>query len=425
MKPNLHPFRLLACFLFGFTACASSEGASCLPAEPPAWEPALPEKFPNGVRVPTLHETYPNFVVCDGDAARLERVFEKGLRGEPLVIAVIGGSITQGAHAGSRERQWGRVLADWFCHVFPKSKVEYVNAGIGATGSAYAAFRVEKDVCVRKPDVVGVEFAVNDPDDEATTEYNEGLIRHLLKTPTRPFVFQLSMVSRTRVSRQNRHIPVSRHYGIPHFSFRDAFLPLFESGKLTHKDLARDELHPDEVGHPYMAALVCRYLNGKLADYLKAGRKPKSVPRLPDVPLVGTLFDTGSVVLADEIKILENHGFSLEKNSANKAWKGKGLCGKAVGDSVTFEVEAASCSLLYFCINGPMGRAHVTVDGGAPICLDGWFAATWGGYTPIVQLWKNRSGRHVVKVEIDGKTSDRKTNGHFFEIDAILTASPE
>lgn len=37
-----------------------------------AWQFPLPEKFPSGVRVPSLDETWPNFVVRDGNDARLD-----------------------------------------------------------------------------------------------------------------------------------------------------------------------------------------------------------------------------------------------------------------------------------------------------------------------------------------------------------------
>jgi len=387
----------------------------------PSWEPTMPERFPSGVRVPPLDETYPNFIVRDGNVARLERVFAKGLRGDPLTVAVIGGSITSGAKAGARERQWGYVLTEWFRHAFPKSKVEYVNAGVGATGSGYAVYRVEKDVCAKGADVVGVEFAVNDPDEPISTEYNEGLVRHLLASSKQPFVFQLSMVSKTRRNVQARHVPVSAHYDIPHFSYRDAFLPLFEAGKLTHRDLAKDELHPDEIGHPYMAALVCRYLNGKLAAYLAAKRAPMPVPALPEKPLVGHTFDTGRVVALDEAKIVENCGFELGTN-ARLRYLGKVLAGTKPGDRVTLEVDSPTCAILYYKINGPMGRAKVSVDGGKPMVLDGWFDQTWGGYTPLCVLWRDRPGRHLVTVEIQGDTSDRASGGHRFEISALLTA---
>lgn len=388
-----------------------------------AWQFPLPEKFPSGVRVPTLDETYPNFVARDGDTSRLEHVFAKGLRGEPIVVAVIGGSITSGARASRRELQWGAVLADWFRHAFPKSEVTYVNAGIGATGSNYATHRVENDVCSKKPDVVGVEFAVNDAADKSTTEFNEGLVRHLLKCPTHPFVFQLGMMSKGCMNRMAYHMPVSKHYDIPHFSYRNAFFPLISAGKLAHTDLAKDELHPDDIGHPYVGALVGRYMDVKLAAFLAANRKPAAIPPLPAKPLVGTTFDTGRVWTVDKLKILENAGFTPGVHPRNNWWKRHGGALRAAkpGDKLVIEVDAPTCAMLFYRIQGPSGMARVSVDGKNVCVCDSWFDQTWGGFTPYKLLWRDKPGRHVVAIEVLEKTNPEST-GHEFEIDAILTA---
>lgn len=399
-------------------------GLACLlSASLPAWQFPLPEKFPSGVRVPTLDETYPNFVVRDGNAARLERVFAKGIRGEPIVVAVIGGSITSGARATRRELQWGYVLADWFRHAFPKSEVTYVNAGIGATGSNYAVHRVEADVCAKSPDVVGVEFAVNDPNVEATTEFNEGLVRHLLKCPTHPFVFQVSMMSKGCHNSMQRHLPVSEHYDIPQFSYRNAFYPLISAGKMKHTDIAKDELHPDSVGHPYVGALVGRYLDGKLAAFKKANRAPAAIPPLPAKPLVGTSFDTGRILKVADLKVIENKGFTNGTHPRNHTWKknGGGLRATKPGSRISVEIDAPTCSLLFYRINGPSGIARVSVDGKETCKCDAWFNQTWGGYTPYQLLWRDRPGRHVVTIEVLDEKNPGSA-GNEFEVDAFLTA---
>ena len=45
---------------------------------------------------------------------------------------------------------------------FPHSETRLVNAGLGGTGSLSGAFRVQRDLLQAEPDVVIVEFAVND-----------------------------------------------------------------------------------------------------------------------------------------------------------------------------------------------------------------------------------------------------------------------
>ena len=42
------------------------------------------------------------------------------------------------------------------------SKINFINAGVGATGSNYCAFRVRRELLTQNPDFVLVKFAVND-----------------------------------------------------------------------------------------------------------------------------------------------------------------------------------------------------------------------------------------------------------------------
>ena len=100
------------------------------------WVGELPAKFASGAAVPALGTTGPKAQLVAGDWTRFERVWARLDRGEPIRIAVIGGSITQGAGASKVENQWGQKFAAGWRRAFPKCRIDFVNAGIGATGSA-------------------------------------------------------------------------------------------------------------------------------------------------------------------------------------------------------------------------------------------------------------------------------------------------
>ena len=101
--------------------------------------------------------------------------------------------------------------------------------------------------------------------------------------------------------------------------------------------------------------------------------------------------------------------------------RGGGLVARKPGDRLVVEVDAPTCALLFYRIQGPSGMAQISVDG-KPVCTcDGWFAQTWGGYTPYQLLWRDSPGRHVVTIEVLEK-SNPKSTGHEFEVDAFLTA---
>lgn len=104
----------------------------------------------------------------------LPRVASRLAAGEDVGIAYIGGSIT--------EQDGYRVYsADWFRQQYPSASVHEINAAIGGTPSYLGAFRFGQDVLSRSPDLVVVEFAVNDLVQSATETQRsmEGMVRQL------------------------------------------------------------------------------------------------------------------------------------------------------------------------------------------------------------------------------------------------------
>ena len=127
-------------------------------------------------------------LVNSGDHHRLIRVMEKARRGEELCIAFLGGSITEGYSSSRHENCYAARIFAWWQQSFPQSRMRYVNAGIGGTGSDYGAARAKRDVLSEKPDVVFVDFSVNDAANEFYKECYEGLLRKLLGGPGQPAV---------------------------------------------------------------------------------------------------------------------------------------------------------------------------------------------------------------------------------------------
>jgi hypothetical protein len=95
-------------------------------------------------------------LVRTGDRARMQRVMVRASQGDPVTVAVIGGSITAGAAATQQEKRFGNLVAQWWRLNFPRAKIRFVNAGIGATGSDYGALRAERDLLSKQPDFVVV-----------------------------------------------------------------------------------------------------------------------------------------------------------------------------------------------------------------------------------------------------------------------------
>src|SRR5579864_5387113 len=97
--------------------------------------------------------------------------------GSNLKVAYFGGSIT--AQPG-----WRPKTLAYFQKTWPAARFSEINAAIGGTGSDLGVFRLAQDVLVKKPDLLFVEFAVNDggaaPDQ--IRRCMEGIVRQTWRT---------------------------------------------------------------------------------------------------------------------------------------------------------------------------------------------------------------------------------------------------
>src|ERR1035441_4869521 len=219
-------------------------------------------------------------LVSLGDTARLQRALFKSRRGETVSLGMIGGSITQGAGASQPERRYGDLVAAWWRKTFPQAKIEYVNAGIGATGSDYGALRAKRDLLSHHPDFVVVEYAVNDSDNDAAAETLEGLVRQILGEPNSPAVMLLFTMNQSGGNAQKAHAKVGWHYDLPMVSFRDALWPEIEQGRMKWGDVEADVVHPNDRGHAYCAKFIIQVLEKVLGE-VAAGALPRQIKPTP------------------------------------------------------------------------------------------------------------------------------------------------
>lgn len=102
----------------------------------------------------------------------LHNTFAKLNNGERLTAAYIGGSVTQMGRNTDPFNGWRDNVSDWFRANFG-GRLDEINAGIPGTGSTPGATRYQTDVLNYNPDLVFIEFAINDDDSVSnTTIYN-------------------------------------------------------------------------------------------------------------------------------------------------------------------------------------------------------------------------------------------------------------
>ncbi|HPO15237.1 MAG TPA: SGNH/GDSL hydrolase family protein [Candidatus Hydrogenedentes bacterium] len=359
-------------------------------------------------------------LVSMGDTARLHAVMQKAKKGKPVTVAVLGGSITQGAMASKEEYRYGNRVAQWWRDTFPKSDITFVNAGIGATGSDIGAHRLKEHLLSKKPDFVVVEYGVNDLINPKFAETLEGVLRQILKQKNHPAVALLFMMDQAGNNVQEMQQPIGAHYSLPMVSFRDALWPEIQAGRIAWNDIEADAVHPNDRGHEYAAKFIIHVLQ-EAADTFPDGGKHKKIAALP-APKTANAFECTSMLNANSLKPVQNNGWETFADPDFNQYFGAGWKSSTPGSTLEFKVKGRVISVLFFRIKGAMGIAEAHVDDGPPIKMDAWFDQTWGGYTPLQLVACDLTpGKHRLKIRLL-EEKNPNSEGYEFRIHAIMTA---
>ena len=154
----------------------------------------------------------------------LPNFFKKAFRGDSITVAYLGGSITA--------QEGYRVLSfNWFQKQFQNAKFHQVDAAIGGTDSKFGVFRLQEHVLRYKPDLVFVEFAVNDGRQvrEQILRSMEGIVREIWEqNPKTDICFVYTLSEQFVGILEKQQLPpsvlameeVARHYGIPSINYQ-------------------------------------------------------------------------------------------------------------------------------------------------------------------------------------------------------------
>lgn len=323
---------------------------------------------------------------------RLKNLMKRATNGESLVIGFLGGSITQGSLSSTPKNCYAYLVYEWWKKSFPNAAFSFVNGGIGGTTSHYGGARAWKDVLCYRPDIVTVDFSVNDDANEFFEETYEGTLRRLLAAPSAPAVVVLNNVFYdTGKNAQDYHNRIADHYGIPHVSIKDTVYPDVESGKIVRADITPDNLHPNDKGHRLVADEICKLLDSIKAEVEEetiAGEniegkstKTEASVLLP-APLTENAYEHSRLIqIQDNEAILD--GFlvdPIEKKGMLDIFK-NGWTAAHTNDKISFEIECSCLAVQYRkSVQQPVPKAKAVIDGDEAhaVILDGNFTEDWG-----------------------------------------------
>ena len=189
---------------------------------------------------------YESSIYSMGNTYRLTKKLEAAENGEKLTMAYLGGSITEG-------KKYSSPFSNYVKSTFANGGFTEVNAGLSGTSSVVGLVRSEENIVSKNPDIVFIEFSVNDHEDIMYKKSFESVIKKFLDLPNEPAVIILINRAKGGFSSQKQMIPVGENFDVPIISMDTALTKAFNSGFLTTGDYFSDEYHPHDKGGQLIA----------------------------------------------------------------------------------------------------------------------------------------------------------------------------
>ena len=344
-------------------------------------------------------------LVVRGSWGKLQQCMKKAAAGQPITLAFLGGSITQGSLASAAENCYACRVFKWWQQTFPESQMTFVNAGIGGTTSQFGVARVEEDALAYGPDFVLMEFSVNDENTPHFRETYEGLVRRLLSSGT-ALMLMNNVCYDSGYSAEEMHLQVAQHYNLPSVSMKSTLYAALQRGELKNRDITPDDLHPNDLGHELVAKVITCFLE-------QVRRAPWEVPQeapLP-APLTANRYERSCRYQAhNSAPVLQ--GFlpdTAPQHHITEIFR-KGFTAWEKGASATFFVEGTCIGVQYRkSVTQPTPIARITVDGEHEMLLDGNFKETWGDCLYLDTVAEGLDNKeHTVTVELVQTHEDDK-----------------
>lgn len=339
-------------------------------------------------------------VTNEGNLARLALAMEKSQAGEEVTIAFIGGSITQGSSA-STENQYVTQVTNWWEENL--GAVNCINAGVGATDSYLGVHRVDRDVLSKTPDVIFIEFAVNDTNSVFNKYTYDSLLLKCLKAENAPAVVLLMMTQEDGTSLEEVHSKLGTYYDLPVLSYRSMVYKEVAAGNITWSDISPDNIHPNDVGHTILARMITNYLED-VKEKLNSVDTTKTEITVENFSEFA--YENARLVNRDSedaTKVKEEGSFteSVSFQTFENGW------GTRIGGSIIFDVEARNFGLLFKKdVSGSYGKAEIYIDGELFGFVDGNFSGGWGNYIEGYQVFSRKVvEKHTIEIRVPEGTS--------------------
>lgn len=345
-----------------------------------------------------------------GDFNKINNSLNKLYSTGKLTVGFIGGSITAGSGAQPGSNGYAYQTIEWLKNRFPQYEIVGAVAGVGGTGSDLGTCRLYEELLVKNPDLVFVEFAVNDGGDATKKASTEGIIRQIKEYNPNADVVLINTLQLPGFANDYgaKRIPtavqykneVADHYNLGVINVGKAlYYTMVDENRIEPGYYMSDNAHPSNYGHTNYKDTIARWIDAMVAN------ADLSVASSVLVDPLDENFFTGSVVGLEDESVEKDNSWEQKSQKAglHNLWESN-----VPGDSITYTFTGTGIGL-YMRVAPDTGIISYQIDNGEIKQYDTCDQYVKQGMDRIFYTFLETDlprGEHTVKISVSGEKND-------------------
>jgi len=349
----------------------------------------------------------------------LTNTYNKLTSGEKsLNVVYFGGSVTVGTGASDRDAtSWRALIGNWLVANFPEANISNINRAAGESGTYLGSYRVERDIISEKPDLLFVEYSINDYYSGASYEtaqlQYETIVRHVREALPECDIVTilvtdsgLAEAARTE-NGGNLHTQAQAHedmaviYNIPTIHVGRALADTLPDDWTLEEDwkgvIMEDTVHPLDSGYKIYYNVIKEFMYNSL---IIADNSDETVAHtLPELQsdylLDGniTIIDCTPELIAQS-EALGGSGFVCNEDYVAVHTYNGAVCAPVTNTDAEFVLEFTGTELSAYCnIKDTSAKYQIKIDN----C--DWETRSFAGMNPTVFVDGLTSTTHTVRIK--------------------------
>ena len=324
--------------------------------------------------------------------ARLSAVLNSG---KDLSLMFLGGSVTAGYVPNRMVGDCYPKLVKDFCeNEYGKDRaVSFENFGTGSFSSELGIITAAKELGRVSPNIVFVEFAVNNGFDKYWADNYESLVRMILNSKNAPAVVIVNAYCNAGYTAEPYMKEIADYYSIPSVSVKSMTEYMSANGA-PWSEYSDDTVHPNENGH----LMICECIKH---IFRLAGKNGVPAP-VPQKCCYGNTFETLKFYDEKNLPIISAGAFSEAQGGIvfDSGWRYSPKEKAAEDGDFEFRVDSDYLYIVYEidCRQDERAKAEIIINGKTAETLDGYSIYGWNN--PAVKYIPLPRRGSTVKIKI-------------------------